>query len=203
MPKQPPKRPFADLIDASVTVLTAADYRELIPDSRFFVLKSGRPATAIDTLTAQALESLRQSAGINRGVDIPLQSALDTGVEDIPRIQAALSQASPVDSGRLAASWLNGESWIIANGDGTYTLDSQVPYARINDLGGDTGRDGKTHIYPSYYVASAEAAAGLEPDSLRWVDGKLAGAGGVGVRGVDLPATASLLNLTLGIREAA
>lgn len=119
------------------------------------------------------------------------------GPAEVLEIQAALSGAAPVLTGRLAASWVNGESFVIPNGDGTYTLDSMVPYARINDLGGNTGRDGKTHIHPSYYVASAEARVGLQPGTLRWVDGKLSGAGGVGPRGVDLPATNALLRMVI------
>ena len=195
MPNPTPRRnPFPELGRQAIIAMLN-NREEIVPGAGVFMMTSQRTASVTDLLTRKAIESLRQAAGINRAVDLPLQSSI---VEDqTAEIKAALSQASPVLSGALAASWLNGQSSVTPNGDGTYTLNSSLPYARINDLGGDTGKNHASHISPSYYVASAESAAGLESGALQWVDGRLSGASGVGARGFDRPAANPLGGISL------
>lgn len=142
---------------------------------------------------ARAIVELGNAAGVNRGVELPFQSVIIDNAGKAQELAIALSGTSPVLTGRLAASWLNGEGVVRDNGDGTYTLDSRVPYARINDLGGDTGKGHKTHISPSFYVAAAAARVGLPPSAVRWVDGVLTGATGIGERGEDVSAGAAAL----------
>ena len=174
---------------------------ELTAGSGFYAIAStpARASTTVgQTLVNQALESARQAAGIHRGPDIPVQSVLVVDRELEARV--ALSQSSPVLHGDLSASWLNGRSIVETQADGTMIMDSWLAYARINDLGGDTGKGHRSHIAPSHYSASAEAKANLPIGTLRWVDGKLLGAGGVGPRGIDLPSDQALASTFVGMR---
>lgn len=98
------------------------------------------------------------------GKDAP-ESRLD-------EVKQALSRNAPILTGRLAESFINGGTsveFLPSGGRERYGLRMvSVPYARINDLGGNTGRNHATHIDPAFYTAAAEAQLGLPDDAIFW-----------------------------------
>ena len=80
--------------------------------------------------------SIRLSSGVAVKIYMATLPKIKTTSKSLRELRLLIKRNSPVKSGRLKRSW-NDPRTVQARPDGSIEIDNPLPYARIQDLGGD------------------------------------------------------------------